>query len=226
MNNKPLKLTVITLAADIEQLKPIDSLGLLFKNVDDVYNLIDNEEDLRYSMTYFNNRPQHIYFLSDEKIKAGDFYYCGMRTNKYGVCKCDSERLEEICNGVDEVSKIVASTDKSLGLSLISKEFIKEYANKSGELKTVFSGLEKNEADEIILINPTENISRFITKKDYEMFNTLRALSATLKANISIDSEGEVTISTNDAVFELGHEEVKRRVENFINTNIKIHENI
>lgn len=63
-----------------------------------------------------NAKHQHLYFLSNEEIKEGD-WYCdiSMKTSNYGIHQCDSKRLEAICNQFkDQAKKIIATTDTSL----------------------------------------------------------------------------------------------------------------
>lgn len=87
---------------------------------------------------------QHLYITSDEEIKIGDYYYCGMQSSEFGIIKCDSKRLEKLCKENKEtVSKIIATTDilevgSSKGYILpkptegFIKKFIEKYNKEEG----------------------------------------------------------------------------------------------
>ncbi len=64
---------------------------------------------------------QHLYIVTDEEIKEGDWYYTGARTSEYGVVKCDSKRLENLLkdnNGGSVFYKIIATTDSSIQVNV------------------------------------------------------------------------------------------------------------
>ena len=65
-------------------------------------------------------KTQHLYILSDEKIKEGD-WCLNLDTN-------DIFKLGKY--GVNNAKKIIATTDTSLGLPLIPESFIKYYISE------------------------------------------------------------------------------------------------
>lgn len=71
----------------------------------------------------------HLYILSEDEIKTGDFYIDTEIYNS-GIEMCVSERdamASLLCKEVAPM-KIIATTDKSLGLPLIPQSFVKQYA--------------------------------------------------------------------------------------------------
>lgn len=83
-------------------------------------------------------KPQHLYITSDEEIEDGDWYlwYDG---NKYSLRKyVNCKNLPG--NTSDSGFKIIATTDTSLELPLISQQFIEKYIeeyNKGNVIKEV-----------------------------------------------------------------------------------------
>lgn len=80
--------------------------------------------------------PQHLYILSDDEIKEGDFYFSGNRfTNdnlsKFKVGISSTEFYKE-----QSIKKIIASTNTDLikeGIASINDYFIKQYCNNPTE---------------------------------------------------------------------------------------------
>lgn len=109
------------------------------------------------------NKPQHLYILSDDEIKEGDWYY---HKNDNVIIKS----LIDIDN--NDCKKIIATTNPDLieeGIASISDDFIKEYCNNSVEevlVKylelggTVFQPIEPfvpaKQLDGSIIIKPVE----------------------------------------------------------------------
>ncbi len=71
---------------------------------------------------------QHLYILSDEEIKEGDWYI----TLTNDICKCGNKT-----NFTPKGKKIITSTDESLGLSKPSDSFIQKYVKKYNEGKPI-----------------------------------------------------------------------------------------
>lgn len=87
---------------------------------------------LIYRPAYYPRQGQHLYFLSDEEIKEGDWYYTSdMRTSTYGIHKAENKRLADIANEYGAI-KIISSTDKLLGLPRPSDKFIQKYVELGG----------------------------------------------------------------------------------------------
>src|SRR5690606_35523531 len=91
-------------------------LGYIPKN--NFLGICKNEELDRLDKKNDDVIAQHLYIISNEKIKIGNWYYFMGCINQ-----CDSERLLQICEEY-EVEKIIASTDKSLELPQIPQQFI------------------------------------------------------------------------------------------------------
>lgn len=62
----------------------------------------------------FDFTAQHLYFLSNDEIKEGDWYYSGGKTATYSIHQADSLRLAELANESSQCSKIIASTNSAL----------------------------------------------------------------------------------------------------------------
>lgn len=79
---------------------------------------------------------KHLYILSDDEIKEGDYVYDG----KYNLPNIDHEvykwSYENWIESPDfedmKCSKIIASTDTSLGVLLLDETFIKQYVEANG----------------------------------------------------------------------------------------------
>ena len=103
-----------------------------------------NTGELYYKNNYSVNHEkervnQHLYFLSDEEIKVGDWYYNTAVKEEHlsysnYIEKCEYNHEAIACNNINlpKCYKIIASTDKSLGLPLPTDEFIKEYCKAGG----------------------------------------------------------------------------------------------
>lgn len=87
-----------------------------------------NHEDLWIGVSHRlikGNVFQNLYFISDDPIKKGDWYFTPeMKTAKYGVHFCDTDSLARISNGF-ESKKIIATTNKSL-------KVLNKYSNEEG----------------------------------------------------------------------------------------------
>lgn len=80
---------------------------------------------------------QHLYFLSDEEIKEGDWVShknCELISKVVAVntYTTDSVNTEHGDGYQDEFSKVIATTDESLGLPKPSQEFLKAYVGAGG----------------------------------------------------------------------------------------------
>jgi len=94
--------------------------------------------------------PQHLYFLSDEEIKEGDWY---MTEIPHTIWQYD--RNKGLSSGRGWNKKIIATTDKSLNLPHTSDSFIEKYVeeyNKGNIITEVMVEYEEihRETDEII----------------------------------------------------------------------------
>lgn len=88
--------------------------GSLVKLRDKLYLF---EQDINFRSTL----PQHLYFTSNEEIKKGDWYF-----NNYSIVQATERGAYGIFN------KVIATTDKSLNLPLITKSFIDYFIKNNG----------------------------------------------------------------------------------------------
>lgn len=92
---------------------------------------VDNKLVLHTDVTQWHGINQHLYILSDEEIKEGDWKYNSKldfiwkhnRLNK-------AQELKNICH--PETRKIIASTDVNLNLPVPSNVFLSIYCEKGG----------------------------------------------------------------------------------------------
>jgi hypothetical protein len=75
--------------------------------------------------------PQHIYFISNRKIKEGDHIHFNVGCAA-GIRQVDKEDCNDDC-----CFKIEATTDPSLNLPLIPQSFIEKYVEKQGKIDEV-----------------------------------------------------------------------------------------
>lgn len=137
------------------------------------YQFIHTHVSGEYKEKY---RPHHLYFLSNEEIKEGDWYYIP-RTNSVHQCQNDPTELNlERHVGV---RKVIATTDKSLTktsfkvfsnlqshqLPQPSQSFIEKWVeefNKGNVIEEVMVEYERDEeidgyGYDILKVNPKDN---------------------------------------------------------------------
>jgi len=79
-----------------------------------------------------NFTHQHLYILSDEKIKVGDWYY-NPTDNQFGqphIEKCEFDHEAKACLEEPVCKKIIASTNKLLGLPELSQKFVELFVSE------------------------------------------------------------------------------------------------
>jgi len=83
-----------------------------------------------------NIQPQHLYITSNEEIKVGDWFYFNIDGIE-DILQVESQfHLERVKNH-KENKKIIAITDKSLGLPQIPESFIQAYIKSYNERKPI-----------------------------------------------------------------------------------------
>ncbi|MFW6225973.1 MAG: hypothetical protein ACOC3V_03365 [bacterium] len=83
-------------------------------------------------------KPQHLYILSDEKIKEGDWMLRLYDNTIHQATRGDVRLFNENKNGhKDDFRKIIATTDKFLCLPKPSDSFIQKYIEKYNEGKSI-----------------------------------------------------------------------------------------
>jgi hypothetical protein len=90
-------------------------------------------KDLRYLNVELSSelgRPQHLYFISDEKIECGDWCYDKIKNSKSELVQIIYRKRENshIGNSSTE-KKIIASSDPNLNICKPSESFMKKYAD-------------------------------------------------------------------------------------------------
>jgi len=131
---------------------------------------------------YTGEISQHLYFLSDEEIKKGDFYICMSSMYPKECVKRDSGNgcvwVEDYLGNQDQLKfckKITATSDESLSLPKPSLDFLKVFTE------------EYNKGNTIELVNI-----------EYEEINTVINYSFPISAKQNykpkINSKNEITI--------------------------------
>lgn len=83
------------------------------------------------------SKNQHLYILSNEKIKEGDWAIVYINENHRKVPKKITMELSEGISTGDMFYNIVATTDKSLGLPLIHDSFLPVFIKGYNERKQI-----------------------------------------------------------------------------------------
>jgi len=113
--------------------------GNLFKSARGFIGLWNVIETLQEN-TYANEAtPQHLYVLSEGKIKKGDYCYHDESRN---IVVC----VSDLMGSWHHLSKVIATTDESCGLPTIPEGFLKEYCK--GEIDSdmvLYSSIRNNE---------------------------------------------------------------------------------
>lgn len=92
-------------------------------NIGIKHSKVINYRDIPYIKTN-TWQPQNLYFLSDDEIKEGDWYIIEDKELAKATSAGDIIRQFKDCK------KIIASTDKSLGLPQPSKEWIEYFVSE------------------------------------------------------------------------------------------------
>lgn len=91
--------------------------------------------------------PQHLYILSDDEIKEGDWVIAN--GTPYQVLDIlDNSYKTKLC-WVSNVNKIISSTDKSLNLPYPSESFVNKYIEKYN----------KNEKIDVVMVEYDNTIT-------------------------------------------------------------------
>ncbi len=154
---------------------------------------------------------QHLYILSDEKVKEGDYglgYAEGINGvgKGYFVFKNDGtkvQKLQSICHGT---KKIIATTDKTLGLPIITTYF-----------KSLFIKAYNN--DNLITDIDSEMIFSNEPIKFKEWMDIAHSGEKTTYTKEWIEEELDMLISLNEDDFDRGRG--KYLIRNWIKENIK-----
>ena len=172
--------------------------------------LIENK-DFYKSNIYW--QPQHLYFISDEEIKEGDWQINHL-TNKI------SNRTNKFIEvGKQNCSKIIATTDSSLNLPRPSNEFIIAYCNiinnnaKCDEVLVKYVESYANPYDEFNNIAPFDTIlyvapdntitvypisNKVFTFKEEELLELLKTFTNNIWSDVGIHYPIHLAQSTID----------------------------
>lgn len=104
--------------------------GEIYKWEDKLY-IWKNTTSLR------NDRPQYLYFTSNDEIKEGDWYLFKIGKELF-IAKASLIKSSTI-DGIikQDCLKVIASTDSSLGLPAIPEFFLKQYVAANGAITDV-----------------------------------------------------------------------------------------
>ncbi len=101
-------------------------------------------DEFDHTKNFTHTNKQHLYILSDDKIKEGDFYYLekvGVRGSSSGIYKCESNIGSKLNTLATNCKKVIATTDYTLlndddfinsvtpfrNLPELSQQFIQQY---------------------------------------------------------------------------------------------------
>lgn len=77
----------------------------------------------------------HLYLVSDDEIKEGDYVYCKSDVLDDFIDKVETLEELSIARGEQYVcksKKVIATTDPSLNIPLIPEQFVKDYCDSNG----------------------------------------------------------------------------------------------
>lgn len=153
-------------------------------NGDELWINVKNELKISKpnSICPFPQRFQHLYFLSDEEIRKGDWF-----TNGSNIFQCMN--LSDVDpKRYNYLKKIISSTDKSLNLPVPSKDFLNDYAeeyNKGNQIKKVLVECIKLDniyitQDDLVSLNCTD-FTKVSSKYGFKYFDDFwNAMNETL----------------------------------------------
>lgn len=128
--NQDKKIQVVMLATDRSELCIMVNHNEYKIGTDEENLFLQYSKDFSYgsSITDNSQSPQHLYFLSDDEIKEDDVkstdWFINLKDNSL------FQVLDDEMIVIKNVKKIITSTDKSLGLSEPSKEWIEYYISE------------------------------------------------------------------------------------------------
>lgn len=156
-------------------------------------SLLQGGKDWIYNSSITDNSsiPQHLYIISDDKIKDGDWYYNNLYKEIYKCNNKEKYRTENyLSNPIAEKhrnKKIIATTDTSLTIGMTegnvyyislpqpSQQFITKYIEAYNKSEVITDVLVKQRlsfdawhriAEEELLINPKDNTITIKKLKD------------------------------------------------------------
>lgn len=121
------------------------------------------------------NEFDHLYVISDEEIKEGDWFYYKHFGEDIIDKTNENTDLVNLNNPDKYFKKIIASTDKSLELPQIPQQFIEQYIesyNKNNNIDKVMVEYENGYIDNrpvskgILKVNPDNTINIKLKQKD------------------------------------------------------------
>lgn len=150
-----------------------------------------NKEDLKQFLNQNNTQNQHLYILSNEEIKKGDWCYsiCNQYNWKYTGDILEIDSLE--------LYKIIASTDPLLNLPKPSQSFIKKYCKSNGEIDKVMVEYYQQYYHSINDEDNGTNSWTKISKEEFEIKSSKRDYFDEFDFNewLKTNSKNEVSIS-------------------------------
>lgn len=158
-----------------------------------------HKEDLEQFPNQSNTQNQHLYILSDDEIKEGD-YLISITGN---ILKCNNPHRKEI--QLHSIGKIIATTDSFLNLPQPSQAFIKKYCESNSEIKEVMVEY----VNKYFSSGANESKWHECTKEAYELIEKDYWFDTKKEIEIKTNSKNEVSISpvksswTKEEVYDL-----------------------
>ena len=192
---------------------------------DYIRKITENKSDILIKVGDFYN---HLYFISDDVIVKGDVVYDHVSD---GVFTVDIMEFVNQYNNSNEYSKVVLSTDTSLGLPKPSRGFILKYIKCYNSNNVITEAMVKyndvkvceslgNYDDNSIYVNG-EVVNTF----HHELTNVIN--SVVIKFTKPFDNNGEATISkvkdrySRQEVYNLLKQSIERTTNSFISSDIE-----
>lgn len=197
---------IATNAIDMGAMKPVDCLGLLFRNANGIYNVPTNLEDIIMGNAYFDSRPMHVYILSNRltsQINTTEF-----TTSKFCILSSDGIELISFSelNKYHTTYRIEASTDATLTPNhLISRDVLTElfikgdnYTNRHGKSTYIISNEQNNpivDSNKSVMLYPTHTLEEYEQKlsKLHDIWLKHAQVLTNLKENRVIDLQNNAS---------------------------------
>jgi hypothetical protein len=136
-----MKVLVDVKMIDAPMHQPKDHINQVFKNKDGVLSFLSELEDIVKSNSYFDAKPQHVYFTVPYSVfilmEGAGFSF--IHPNNSSISEyCDETKRWVSKSEIEASSFIVASTDPSLKQPNIPESFLKNFVNAKGDIKFTY----------------------------------------------------------------------------------------
>ena len=167
----------------METYKQCKVILLPTKNTDTILTLYRNNNELSLNndrLEYHTN--QHLYIVSNDEIKIGDWFLDMYNLQESGIQKCTANHINSFQRKGISCNKIIATTDKLLLIPTIPKIYLERY------IKLYNLGVKESNVS-------VEYIEEWVTNKKSKHYNIQDSIQNTkLKTKLNITKNNEIII--------------------------------